>query len=213
MASGIVRLGLVAIMMAGSALLANAPAAAGTAAEAEPVAVVAPATFVAPDFAVPTLVETEHFKIVPLGPDLVEVDFAAYMSSIEHLQATFTRSTNWPHEGITDADAMRDMETEQARFANRESFAYAVLTPDGSRERGCIYVYPSTIDGYDAVVTLWVTKAEYDAGFDAELYQWATEWVQADWPFADVAYPGRAIEWDRWDALVAANAGQDAALQ
>ncbi len=92
--------------------------------------------FVPADFAVPTLVETPGFKLVPLGPELAEVDFGAYMSSIEHLQATFTRSTGWPHKDITRADAMSDMESEQARFESRKSFAYAVLTPDGTRERG-----------------------------------------------------------------------------
>jgi hypothetical protein len=162
------------------------------------------ASFIAADFKVPTLVQTPGFKLVPLGPALVKVDFDAYMSSIEHLQKTFTRSTSWPHKDISDADAMKDMETEQARFEKRESFAYAVLTPDGSRERGSVYVSPSTVDGYDAVVRLWVTKAEYDAGFDAELYAWVTNWIKKDWPFAKVAYPGRAIDWSVWDAAVAA---------
>ncbi|HZF45468.1 MAG TPA: twin-arginine translocation pathway signal protein, partial [Sphingomonadaceae bacterium] len=118
------------------------------------------APLVPADFHVPTSVETASFKLVPLGPDLVKVDFDAYMSSIEHLQATFTRSKDWPHKDISAADAMRDMETEQARFNSRKSFAYGVLTPDGSRERGSVYVSPSPVPGYDAVVRLWVTKAE-----------------------------------------------------
>lgn len=160
--------------------------------------------WIAADFTVPILVQTPGFKVVPLGPALVKVDFEAYMSSIDHLQKTFTRSTAWPHAGITDAEAMLDMETEQARFSKRESFAYSVLTPDGSRERGCIYVYPSPVKGYDAMVRIWVTKAEYDAGFDAELTAWATNWLKTDWPFAKVAYPGRAIAWSEWDGLVAA---------
>jgi hypothetical protein len=162
------------------------------------------ASFVPPDFNVPTLVEARGFKLVPLGPALVRIDFDAYMSSIEHLQRTFTRSTDWPHKNISDADAMRDMETEQGRFQRRESFAYAVLTPDGRRERGSVYVSPSPVAGYDAVVRLWVTKAEYDAGFDAELYQWTTKWVKENWRFRKIAYPGRAVDWATWDALVAA---------
>lgn len=152
-------------------------------------------------FAVPTLVEASGFKLVPLGPSLVKIDFDAYMSSIEHLQKTFTRNTAWPHPGITDAEAMVDMETEQARFAQRKSFAYAVLTPDGTRERGCVYVQPSPVAGYDAVVRMWVTKAEYDAGFEAELYAWVVKWLERDWPFAKVAYPGHAIGWEEWDKL------------
>lgn len=168
-------------------------------------------SFIPEDFTVPVLVETEKFKIVPLGPTLAKVDFQAYMSSIEHLQKTFSRSTDWPHKNISDADAMQDMQTEQARFSRRESFAYAVLTPDGSRERGCVYVYPGTVEGYDAVVRMWVTKAEYDAGFDAELYEWVEKWMRKDWPFAKIAYPGRAIEWNAWDSMVAASKARKAA--
>jgi hypothetical protein len=167
--------------------------------------------FVPSEFDVPTLLETANFKMVPLGPDVVKIDFDAYMSSIDHLQKTFTRSSNWPTKDISAADAMRDMEAEQARFKSRRSFAYAVLTPDGRRERGSVYVSPSPVDGYDAVVRLWVSKADYDAGFDAELYAWVIRWVQRDWPFRNVAYPGRSIEWKTWDALIAADSTEKAA--
>jgi hypothetical protein len=102
---------------------------------------------------------------------------------------------------------MIDMQTEQGRFERRESFAYGVLTPDGSRERGSVYVSPSTVPGYDAVVRLWVTKAEYDAGFDAELFAWTKAWIAREWPFARVAYPGRAIPWETWDELTKPSEG------
>ena len=157
--------------------------------------------FVPEAFDVPMLVEASGFKLVPLGPDLVDVDYAAYMSSIEHLQTTFTRSTAWPHAGIDSEAAMQDMLNEQRRFEQRESFAYAVLTPEGDRERGCVYLRPPRKPGYDAEVALWVTKAEYDAGFDEPLYAWTREWVKGEWPFTAVAYPGRSISWDEWDAL------------
>lgn len=159
----------------------------------------AASAFIPSEFEPPVLVEADDFKLVPLGPDLVELDFAAYMSSIEHLQETFTRSVDWPHENITDEAAMQDMLNEERRFDQRESFAYAVLTKDGTREMGCVYVRPSSKPGFDAEVSLWVTKADFDAGFDAELYEWAQQWVEMSWPFAEVAYPGRAIEWAAWD--------------
>jgi hypothetical protein len=178
--------------------MASGPASAETTAPTT-----AAASWIPADFDAPTLIEGPGFKLVPLGPAVVKIDFEAYMSSKEHLQKTFSRTTAWPTDGISDADAMLDMETEQARFKGRKSFAYAVLTPDGTRERGCVYVYPSTVEGYDAVVTMWVTQAEYDAGFDAELYAWATDWVEAEWPFESVAYPGRAIDFATWDAVTA----------
>jgi hypothetical protein len=210
---------LVMLMVAGSLASAKVSSETGNAPRVQKPSTAVKSTpksvssFVPADFNAPTLVETGHFRIVPLGPDLVKVDFNAYMSSIEHLQKTFTRSADWPHNGISDTDAMQDMEAEQARFRKRASFAYSVLTNDGRRERGCVYVYPSPVAGYDAVVRLWVTKAEYDAGFDAELFEWVTTWMRKDWPFAKVAYPGRSITWEKWDAVVAASKARNAAMQ
>jgi hypothetical protein len=167
-------------------------------------------TFVPGNFRVPVLAKAEGFKLVPLGPDLAKTDLTAYMSSIDHLQKTFSRSTAWPHAGITDAEAMQDMTNEQARFKNRKSFAYAVLTPDGRRERGCVYVSPSPVEGYDATVRMWVTQDEYNAGFDAKLYAWVNAWMKKEWPFAKVVYPGRSIDWGTWDSLVAASKARKA---
>ena len=152
-------------------------------------------------FEVPRAVEGTGFRLVPLGPEVVQIDYDAYMSSIEHLQRTFTRSTAWPTADLDAEDAMADMENEQRRFEARESFAYAVLTPDGLRERGCVYVRPSPKAGFDAMVRLWVTQAEFDAGFDVELEAWAREWIAGAWPFERVAWPGRSISWEAWDAM------------
>jgi hypothetical protein len=189
-------LAVVALSATAQAQQLPAPPSAAEAGQAPP--------FVPAGFTPPILVAAKTFKLVPLGPDMVTIDFDAYMSSINHLQKTFTRSTAWPHQGITAADAMRDMETEQARFRAHRSFAYAVLTPDGRRERGSVYVSPSPVPGYDAVVRLWVTKADFDAGFDAELYAWVVGWIGKDWPFARVVYPGRSVDWGAWDAAIAA---------
>jgi hypothetical protein len=161
----------------------------------------ASSVFIPSEFEPPVLVDADNFRLVPLGPDLVDLDFAAYMSSIQHLQETFSRSVNWPHENITDESAMQDMLNEEGRFNRRESFAYAVLTKDGEREMGCVYIRPSSKPGFEAEVSLWVTKADFDEGFDAQLYGWAEQWVETSWPFSDVAYPGRAIEWTAWDKL------------
>ncbi|WP_310476101.1 twin-arginine translocation pathway signal protein [Sandarakinorhabdus sp.] len=190
-------------IIAGMMLAVAAAATPANAAGDNPPKAAQPAPWLPASFTPPVLAKASGFKLVPLGPALVKIDYDAYMASIEHLQKTFTRSTDWPHKNLTAADAMADMESEATRFRKRESFAYGVLTPDGRRERGSVYVSPSNVAGYDAVVRLWVTKAEYDAGFDAELHAWVQNWVRAKWPFAKVAYPGRAIDWATWDALVA----------
>ena len=98
-------------------------------------------------------------------------------------------------------DALLDMQTEERRFQQRESFAYAVLTPSGKTELGCVYVYPSKKAGFDAVIRLWVTQEQYDLGFDATLYSWTQRWIETTWPFETPAYPGRAISWSDWESV------------
>ena len=45
---------------------------------------------------------------------------------------------------------MADMLAEQARFNTSGARSYAVLTSDGTRERGCLYIRPSSRPAFDA---------------------------------------------------------------
>ena len=156
--------------------------------------------FVPVDFRVPVHHQTNTFQLKPLGPDLVKVDYDAYMSSIDHLQKTLG-STKWPQAGLTMTDAMQDMRNEEERFQSRKSFAYGVLTLDGSKELGSVYIRPSRKQGFDAEVTMWVTKEQFDRGFEEELYQAVRAWVTKEWPFRKVAYPKRTISESEWNTL------------
>jgi hypothetical protein len=99
-------------------------------------------SFIPDHFHPPREYKTARYKLVPLGPDLAKHDYDAYMSSIDHLRTTFS-SGDWPHDKLTMEDAMKDVQGEEERFNSRRAFTYAVLTPDGSRELGCIYIRPS----------------------------------------------------------------------
>lgn len=147
------------------------------------------AQFVPADFKVPTTHKTAQFQLKPLGPDLAKHDYDAYMSSIEHLQKTFTNSTRWPNDKLTMADAVKDVEGEIARFNARKSFTYAVLSLDGSKELGCVYISPSRKEGFDANVRLWVTKAEFDKGLQPVVLKEVKAWLTTSWPFKNVSYP------------------------
>lgn len=69
------------------------------------VALFAAEPFVPASFQVPVTYKGKSYKLVPLGPDLVKVDYDAYMSSIEHLQKNFSNG-KWPHSGITMFEAI-----------------------------------------------------------------------------------------------------------
>ena len=156
--------------------------------------------FVPADFKVPVTYQGKTYKLVPLGPALVKIDYDAYMSSIDHLQKTFSNG-KWPHAGITMAEAMKDMEEEKDRFEKRKSFAYGVLTVDGKQELGSFYLRPSPKQGYDAVASLWVTKAQFDKGFEAILVKDMKSWIAGAWPFQKVAWPRRDIPAETWNKL------------
>ncbi len=156
--------------------------------------------FVPPDFAAPLAFKAATYQLKPLGPELAKQDYDAYMSSIEHLQKTFSNG-RWPNATVTMEDAVKDVENEWARFQARKSFTYAVLTADGTRELGCVYVAQSPKQGYDAVLRLWVTKAEFDKGFEAVLLQDVKQWLAKEWPFRKVAWPRREIPQEVWNAL------------
>lgn len=145
------------------------------------------AQFVPADFKVPQTYVAKSYKLMPLRPGLEKQDYAAYMSSIEHLQKTFS-GPEWPTKSVTMADALKDVEGEKSRFDARKSFTYSVLTLDGKQERGCVYIKPSKTPGHQAKVVIWVTKAEFDRGFQEQLEKDIPIWIKASWPFTKVEY-------------------------
>ncbi len=69
----------------------------------------------------------------------------------------------------------------------RSSIAYTVVAPDESRVLGCVYIYPD--EDADAQVRLWVRRDAYE--LDSVLEQTVREWIEREWPFPRVSWPGR----------------------
>jgi hypothetical protein len=157
--------------------------------------------FVAPEFKVPAALETQRFRARMLSVDDVVKDYDAVMSSVEHLQHVFGPSSTWPEEDLTFEQDLIDLGWHQKEFQDRSSFAYTVMNPSESQCLGCIYINPTRKRGYDAVVYLWVRESEVDKGLDPVLFQAVKEWVSKEWPFENVAFPGRDVDWKTWEAL------------
>jgi hypothetical protein len=162
-----------------------------------PVAVLA--QLVPDSFQVPTTYVGKTYKLVPLGPAVAELDYKAYMSSIDHIRKS--QGGNWPRPDLTMADQAKDMAGEKAQWDGRKSFPFAVLTLDGSKELGCFYLRPSNKEGYDVAATMWVVKEEFDKGFEDQLYADMKAWVAQAWPFRKPAWRGREVSADEWKAL------------
>jgi RimJ/RimL family protein N-acetyltransferase len=147
------------------------------------------AELVPPEFEVPLGIETPEFVLEPLGPEHNDRDYVAWTSSIEHIAATpgFPWGT-WPRE-MTSDENRADLEQHAEDFRDRRGFTYTVLDPASRDVIGCVYVYPARDPGHDAGARSWVRKSH--AHLDVPLWRSVSDWLAADWPFADVHYAPR----------------------
>lgn len=161
--------------------------------------VAALAQLVPDSFRVPETYTGKTYKLVPLGPAVAELDYAAYMGSIEHIRKSM--GGNWPRPDLTLADQAKDMAGEKAQWDTRKSFPFAVLNLEGTKELGCFYLRPSPKQGYDVVVTMWVIQEAFDQGFEDQLYADMKAWLASAWPFQKPAWVGREIPREAWRAM------------
>jgi hypothetical protein len=147
---------------------------------------------VAADFVPPAGLVTADFVLEPLGPQHNESDYAAWTSSITHIQGTAGfEGHDWPVEGeMTLEDNLADMHMHAKDFADRVGFTYTVLSPTDGSVIGCVYLYPPKREGYDLNVRSWV-RADHGA-LDAALNETVLVWIAADWPFSAPDYAPRA---------------------
>lgn len=155
--------------------------------------------FVDADFVIPHQLETAELRLRMLTVNDVVKDYDAVMSSAEHLKAIWPGSV-WP-DGLTLEQNLIDLGWHQKEFQRRRSFAYTVVTLDETRVIGCVYIDPTRKRGYDAEVYLWAREAAFGSPSDARLFEVVENWLSADWPFDNVAFPGKDIDWDSWNAI------------
>ncbi len=159
-------------------------------------------------FEVPTVFETEHFRLRTLTVNDVVKDYDAVMSSRDHLQGVFGPNSDWPRADLSFEQDLIDLGWHQKEFQIRSSFTYTVVSLDEERVLGCVYIFPSDRGDFDASITMWVRADIVDDGYDQILYKTVTDWIEAEWPFKKPAYPGRSVSWENWESL-AQEAGAD----
>jgi hypothetical protein len=141
--------------------------------------------FVPPGFEPPHGLETDGFRLEPLGPEHNERDYAAWTSSVEHILGSpgFGPDARWPHP-MTLEQNLADLERHAADFAANTGFTYSVL--DGDEVVGCVYIYPARDDAHDADVSSWVRVTR--ATLDRPLRDAVAAWLATDWPFERPLY-------------------------
>jgi hypothetical protein len=154
--------------------------------------------FVPESFTVPTVFETQHFRIRTLTVNDVVKDYDAVMSSVNHLRGVFGPNSTWPSSDLTLEQDLIDLGWHQKEFQMRSSFAYTVVSLDEERVLGCLYINPTHRGDFDASITMWVRADVVDDGYDAILFDTVKKWISSTWPFKRPGYPGRVIDWDEW---------------
>lgn len=147
--------------------------------------------FVPDDFEVSPGFETPEFRVRPIRVADAERDYEAVMESVEIIHASLL-GDSWPTDSFTLDDNRRDLAEKERRFDRRTSFTYTVVSLDEREVLGSVYINKG-MRGPDAAVFMWVRKSAHEAGLDPVLEAAVRDWMEREWPFEWVVYPGRAV--------------------
>ena len=145
--------------------------------------------FVPRDVEIPSGFETADFRVRPITVADAEKDYAAVMESIGLIHAALL-DDRWPTDSFTLEQNRKDLAKHERHFEQRKSFTFTVVSLDEDRVLGCVYINKGR-RGPDAAVFMWVRQSSYDDGLDPVLESAVREWVDREWPFEWVVYPGR----------------------
>lgn len=146
---------------------------------------------------VPERVTTDRFVVRPLTVDDAAMDYEAVTSSKDRLAGTFGPDDDWP-EGLIRKQNRIDLAWHQKEHQRRDAFTYGVFDPEERSELGCVYVQPTRAPGYDAAVYFWTSTAAAERDLADPIERRVRRWIAEDWPFDEVAYPGRDVAWTGW---------------
>jgi hypothetical protein len=138
--------------------------------------------------------------IVPLTRQLLGLDLTACCSSPQAIRAH--SAGLWPIEDFTREENCRLIERHEQEHAAGEAYAYAILSGDGTREVGCVYLRPlvpflertrtclatGTLNtARTAIATFWLIDDEAARPSTEQvlghLRAWCRQWAAADLVF------------------------------
>ena len=157
--------------------------------------------FVQEDFKVPELFLIDHMRIRPIFESDAELDYKAIMSSINHIRGVFGPDDDWPKDDLTFEDDIIALKNHEEEFRRRSAFTYTVMDPDEKECLGCVYILPIHVQSYDAQIFFWVTSKAFEKGYDEELYIGLKKWLKEKWPFINVIFPGRDMDWNTYNQI------------
>jgi hypothetical protein len=151
---------------------------------------------------VPAGLRTEEFVLRPIVAGDAEMDYAAVMETRAHLR--LWEQSTWPEDDFTVEANRKDLVGLEQRHSAHRAFTYTVLSPDGARCLGCVYVFPTdaTFLGrsavtpvgddrwadVDAVIFFWARRSEMETGLDGRLLTALRAWFHDEWQLERTVY-------------------------
>jgi hypothetical protein len=159
-------------------------------------------------FIPPTELRASAFQLQVLSPSYAAEDFEAVVASASDIRNVFGLSNEWPSESISFKENLADLQRHEIEFRERKAFAYSMLDPSGKQYLGCVYIRPleSNTDPdlrktlFDAQVFFWLSSLHCQTNVEQTLVA-LKSWLAQVWPFRRVAFPGREINWKRWERM------------
>ena len=136
----------------------------------------------------PMLRRTPRVHIEPLAPRITDLDYEAYMGSIEHINRSY--EATWPRPTITPDFASLDLHQCWETWGRGEGFQFAALTHTRDKELGCAYLLP-TRDGddpYETSLRIWVIESEVATDLERHLIEAMLAWIDEEWEFNRVIF-------------------------
>lgn len=147
------------------------------------------------NFEAPVALEMAEFRLRMLTVNDLVKDYDAVMMSRDDIVGVFGPDDDWPRQDLSLEQDLIDLGWHQKEFQNGTSFAYTVVSLDESQCLGCVYINPTECREADAMVILW---SRSNSGIESALYETVRNWIDFDWPFRHVVYPGRELSWQDW---------------
>jgi len=135
------------------------------------------------------MLRTERLLLRPLLTSDAGLDYDAVMSDPAALRRWSQAS--WPADDFTLDENRADLERHEREHREGVAFTFTVLSPDGSRCLGCVYVQPVRAEVLPHVpssrwptqVAFWVRASEVASELDRHLLATLRNWFAADWRF------------------------------
>jgi len=138
-------------------------------------------------------------RLEPLRARHVTIDYDAVMSSRAELRRW--SQSPWPAEDFPLSENLKDLEAHEKEHFADEAYTYTVLSPDGVRCLGCVYLTPIRPEEealvvaatgetplHAACVSFWVRTAEVANELDRELFTALRAWFASAWWYDGIVF-------------------------